>query len=463
MDANDRHTPHALGQAQALGDLVSATLSQPLRDPNQWVAIEEKLARPHPRWPLLAAALGATALVVIGLGVRTLHYDAHDLRAVDGSLVADTEGALTFDEGTRISLGANAHARVHGFSFRRGARLELQSGHATLAVVHRRLGRWQVAAGPFDIDVTGTRFDVDWQPSQGQFDVRVTEGEVRVSGGPLQPRTPVRAGQRLSVLRNEVTLARLDAQPSVVEPRVPAVQPAPAASAELSAPLAASRPRKSRRQARRVADAPAALERPRVAAAAPVDPVPPAPIEPTPAPIEPTPAPIEPAPNLIPGSTGPLWIDGGAGTSFAARHYLEDGVLCTKGNIPALTCTNAGTSSIHCDWGTNWGALLGWKTRSDGGAWGSGAAAKLAVDYRGRGTRIRLIAHRRGDPPAKTYCVSGYRSGRTVEPSQFKTECWENRGASLSSFADVDRFAVQVASEESAQPFRICVSAVHLF
>ncbi len=461
MQRHERHAQEALRQAQVLGDLVSATLAQPPRDPGQWSAIEGRLShRPRPRWRILVPALGTALALIVGVAaLRTLRYEVQGLGVADHGNVVTTgaaEGSLTFEEGTRVLLSPSTQARIHPFAFRRGARLVLDRGRARLAVVHRRGGRWEVSAGPFAIEVTGTRFDVDWRPQDAQLELSVTEGEVQVSGSPLQPRTTLRAGQRLSVFRDRVAVADLEVRRplAVAVPRPAPEVPTPAVPAATPGPVITRRSR-----AHRGVKSPSPAEKavPTPAPAPIVAPVPPA----TPV------ARAQAAPaRTIPGATGPLWVDGGSGTVFASRapiYEFEDGMLCARGTIAALACANAGTSSIRCDWDTNWGALVGWKARTDGGAWGSAAASQLSVEYRGRGTRFRLVAHRRGDPPRKAYCVSGYRSGKVVKASQFKTECWENSGASLPSFAEVDRFGIQVASEEREQAFRICVSSVSLF
>jgi hypothetical protein len=49
--------------------------------------------------------------------------------------------------------------------------------------LHRDASRWQVAAGPFVVHVTGTRFRVNWDPQAEKLSVSVSEGRVQVTGG----------------------------------------------------------------------------------------------------------------------------------------------------------------------------------------------------------------------------------------------------------------------------------------
>jgi hypothetical protein len=64
-------------------------------------------------------------------------------------------------------------------------------------VVHREQAAWAVNAGPFEIHVIGTRFDVGWDPVRRRLSVGLYEGAVLVAGGPLSAPVRVHAGQRL--------------------------------------------------------------------------------------------------------------------------------------------------------------------------------------------------------------------------------------------------------------------------
>jgi hypothetical protein len=165
---------------------------------------------------------------------------------------------------------------------------------------------------------------------------------------------------------------------------------------------------------------------------------------------------------------GSLIAIGGVATSFsfppnapAKNLYLEDGALCTRGKIAALTCEDEKIPTMRCDWDSNWGVLIQWQPR-EGQVWGNHAASSVALEYRGKSTRYRLVAHRQGDPDDRTFCVENYRSGRSVTPSQFTASCWKGGGAPLTDFSKVDYFSLQVTSEETAQRFHFCVSAIDL-
>jgi TolA-binding protein len=79
-----------------------------------------------------------------------------------------------------------------------GAALTLERGHIEAHVVHREASRWQVAAGPFVVHVTGTRFKVGWDPQAEKLAVSVSEGRVEVTGGG-QPAHQLLAGSTLEL------------------------------------------------------------------------------------------------------------------------------------------------------------------------------------------------------------------------------------------------------------------------
>jgi hypothetical protein len=78
-----------------------------------------------------------------------------------------------------------------------GARLTLVDGRTIAHVVHRSRAIWTVAAGPFEVEITGTRFGAHWDAIRERLSVELYEGSVQVVGGALAAPIPVRAGQRL--------------------------------------------------------------------------------------------------------------------------------------------------------------------------------------------------------------------------------------------------------------------------
>ncbi len=460
----------------------------------QWAEIEEALAgRPgfwRRRWLVLVLPALAGLALWIGAGRRLSHVSQGCTLGPDGSFSVpdDRDCTVAFDEGTRITLGKATSGRLHKLGFRRGAQLDLGSGHADLSVVHRLLGRWEVLAEPFEVRVTGTRFEVNWAPGQGRFGLMVSEGKVSANGGPLRDRT-VGAGQRIEVDMATGYVIEGDLSTGVAATAGP-VQAAPAEIAERIAAEADAAPAQAiRAEHKRGAPSskigvrnPALVARLETGAGKPE--IPAATPEPGsrdwtassaaddgPAPVTPGPRHLTVGKNgeLVGGATGPLWARGGSGTRFSspargsANHlYVDDGLLCTRGRISPLTCVDD-TQAHRCDWDTNWGVLMRWYPRPDREAWGSRVNARIAVEFRGEPGRYRLVAHHKGDPDQRVYCVENYRSGRTVTPSEFKFDCGWTGGTRLPDFTQIDYFAVQFLSEDTWLTFKLCLSAINLY
>ncbi len=119
------------------------------------------------------------------------------------------DAVIDYLDGTRITLHAGSTARLEDKVG--DVRIVLESGRAGLSVTPN-VGRWTVAAGPFVVVVTGTKFDVDWRPETQTFTVGVTEGSVRVRGSMAGEGVALRAGQRLSanVSEERIEVAALE-------------------------------------------------------------------------------------------------------------------------------------------------------------------------------------------------------------------------------------------------------------
>jgi len=476
-----------------LGDLAARAEQDQPPDPRQWAEIDQSLAGGpgfwRRRWFVLVLPAVAGLALVVAAG-QTLGYKLQGCSlASDGifSVSDDGQCIVTFDEGTRVTMGKAASGRLRKLWFRRGAQLTLQSGHADLAVVHRAFRRWEVLAGPFQVRVTGTRFEVDWAPGRGRFGLAVSQGEVSVDGGPLHDRA-VRAGHRLDV--DTVTGNAIEGELRASMPTPAAAQTAPAenltppaAETDVAPTPAAHGERKRGAPSRRMA-----VRHP-ASAAGPETPAPrPEPPAATPelssrdwaaaSAAEDEPAPLLSGPRrltigkngeLVGGVTGPVRALRGSGTTFskrtlasARRLYLDDGRLCTSGKMSQLACVDEAGEPKRCDWDTNWGVLIRWNTREDQKAWGSGATSSVALEFRGGSGRYRLVAHREGDASHEAFCIENYRSGQRVTPSEFKN-CSAARGSRLPDFTKVDYFALQLLSEEVWVNFGFCLSAISLF
>lgn len=140
----------------------------------------------------------------------------------------DAEQSLRFSDGSSVVAGPHTTTRVMQIG-PDGAHLTLERGHIDAHVVHRDASRWQVAAGPFVVHVTGTRFRVDWDPQTEKLAVGVSEGKVEVTGDG-RPTQVLTAGSALELSAN----AAVDLRSALTEP------PPAAGSVEPSAENAAA-------------------------------------------------------------------------------------------------------------------------------------------------------------------------------------------------------------------------------
>ena len=163
--------------------------------------------KPRRRLGYAAACVAAAAALAAALFVFTaarpeqepLHFWVEERSGhVDEWVTArDTEQSLRFSDGSSVVAGPHTTTRVMQIG-PSGAGLTLERGRIDAHVVHREASRWQVAAGPFVVHVTGTRFRVSWDPQTEKLAVSVSEGKVEVTGGG-QPAHQLLAGSTLEL------------------------------------------------------------------------------------------------------------------------------------------------------------------------------------------------------------------------------------------------------------------------
>jgi hypothetical protein len=105
---------------------------------------------------------------------------------------------LRFSDGSLVSLSAGAHARVSAVDAN-GARIVVDRGGASASVVHRGRSHWVLDVGPFEVLVSGTRFDVNWDSNEEVFRLDLEEGSVLVSGPCMHEPKSVARGDHLRV------------------------------------------------------------------------------------------------------------------------------------------------------------------------------------------------------------------------------------------------------------------------
>jgi len=199
------------------------------------------------RWPVVSV-LGLAALALVAAPAAwfaarrpsPLTFEVIDgtVGAAGEILQGQTGTRIHFSDGSDIALGREARAQV-GDLAAEGGRIVLSNGRAHTFFVPRPHTRWQVIAGPYVVQVTGTIFDVQWSEEKQAFDVWLQKGSVRVSGPLIGDGMVVTHGHHL-LTRVKDNKVLLDNQAEPAEPLMApeTVEAEPAPIPEPAAPAA---------------------------------------------------------------------------------------------------------------------------------------------------------------------------------------------------------------------------------
>lgn len=172
-----------------------------------------------------------------------------DRRATLGREIGATNTArlVRFSDGTRVRLAPESTLRVTALS-ERAAQLLLDRG-TLQAKVFRGGGRWRFLAGPYEVVVLGTQFQLSWDPAGRVLDLAMHKGRVELRG-PVVKRLAVVAGEALRVWPDQ---GKLELMPRKPRPAVALAQrpqtsteDAPASSQPASRPSISGARRKAR-------------------------------------------------------------------------------------------------------------------------------------------------------------------------------------------------------------------------
>lgn len=196
---------------------------------------------------LFFAAVATFAIgLVLFLNARrhrpvVLAFEVDGAPASAGAWVRAPENAsatLRFSDASSITLDAAGRARVESVDAN-GARVALEAGTAHVSITHRDGSKWHVVAGPFDVVVTGTEFDVAWDPASEHFSVHMTRGTVHVLGTLLGAGHPLTTGEAIDVSVPSGVVKVTPARVGTTERTTPAPNDVAAASdagADIAAP-----------------------------------------------------------------------------------------------------------------------------------------------------------------------------------------------------------------------------------
>jgi hypothetical protein len=236
---------HLNDRLEELGKAVSDT-SDRLTDPTVIAAarrrwLESPQAKPvgasRGRAALLLAAACVLCAVLVWLvaprpGALSFAVGTPPAPGIVGEWIAassDAPSVVHFSEGTSLTLSPSAKLRITETSAH-GAGVLLEQGSVEASVVHAGADtRWALRAGPFDVRVTGTRFEASWDPIEQIFELTMREGSVIVRGPVLSSERALVAGERLRISVRDRGLT-ISAEPSSTTSAV-VVGAAPSASA----------------------------------------------------------------------------------------------------------------------------------------------------------------------------------------------------------------------------------------
>jgi len=206
-----------------------------------------RLARPHRgrvrlRWQAVSA-LGFAALLLVAapaawfavrspgpLTFEVINGTVGVTGEIRPAVAENVSTRIRFSDGSEIALDREARAQVSNVT-PVGARIVLSNGRAHTFFVPKPHARWQVAAGPYVVQVTGTIFDVQWSGDSEAFDVWLAKGSVRVSGPLISDGIAMTHGQHLltRVKDNKILLDSQRADAVEPTPATPEAAPVPAA------------------------------------------------------------------------------------------------------------------------------------------------------------------------------------------------------------------------------------------
>jgi hypothetical protein len=187
-------------------------------------------------YTVFAFAAVLVAGVAFWLVPRPLRYEVVGGSGLESAYVSAPVAApvdLRFSDGSDVIAEAGSRLRVDQ-TYANGARVLLENGGTSTHVAHHKMSNWTFVAGPFEVRVIGTRFDLSWDPVTEQIDLRLREGSVEVRSPLADGPIVVRAGQRFraAMPQHSMIVTDADAPEAQVAPQVAptAADPAPNAA-----------------------------------------------------------------------------------------------------------------------------------------------------------------------------------------------------------------------------------------
>lgn len=128
---------------------------------------------------------------------------------------------LEFSDGSRLELARGGSVRVREAD-EHGAEVVIENGRLHSSVKHLEDASWSVFAGPYEIQVIGTKFSTEWDPATQRLVVALDEGSVRVVGSDIEDHVALKPGQRFETAPRQAW--RVTAQDAAEHPEVSALE-----------------------------------------------------------------------------------------------------------------------------------------------------------------------------------------------------------------------------------------------
>jgi hypothetical protein len=171
--------------------LATMPVSPELHNEGRRRFIASALDRPKQRriGPVQAKLLLAAAAICIAFfGIRLLRnsplkYEVHGGSRFDSgylSVANDRPASIQFSDGSSIEASPGTRVRVDRTT-PDGARILLEGGKAKADIYHGKTTSWVFVAGPFEVRVLGTAFNLGWDPTKGELDLVLYHGRTEVT------------------------------------------------------------------------------------------------------------------------------------------------------------------------------------------------------------------------------------------------------------------------------------------
>jgi ferric-dicitrate binding protein FerR (iron transport regulator) len=174
--------PSSLADADAPGEQDTARVWTRLA-PRVPAISEPALGGGSGRWLLLAAATVLVAATLLTLGLRDdsrLTFELRGASSQSGWIDARRgEATVALSDGSSILAENSTRFRVDVLGTS-SALTELASGKLHVRVAHNPDTSYRFLAGPYEVRVVGTEFDLAWEPNGSGLSLSMAKGRVRL-------------------------------------------------------------------------------------------------------------------------------------------------------------------------------------------------------------------------------------------------------------------------------------------